>query len=137
MFNVDSSAQKIPAYTSEDTLTIIMMARISFLTRFRSRELTLSPITLHNETVKYCIGAVPPFWNQRRSYDMGDYHAPSFCKVGSKSVLKFVHNDLNAQSSTVVEGETDGLSRAISGKINGFQVVSRDPFGNVRSGDST
>ena len=94
-------------------------------------------ISLNKESIKYCIGAFPPFLIDRAYDGTTVYSSPTFCKYSIQEKLHIVHHDLHTLSSTVVDDEHAGLSKAITGLTNGFIIQARDKFGNIRSGSKT
>ena len=90
-------------------------------------------ITLDGEPIKIYTGATGDNLKSR-SYDgINAYSSPSFCNIDNQEMLTVVHNDFHAASSTVAEVDT--LATATSGEESGFTIVSRDKFGNLRTGN--
>ncbi|GLE03447.1 hypothetical protein PINS_up012349 [Pythium insidiosum] len=57
--------------------------------------------------------------------------------LGTPSTLKVVHSALHAPSSTVDDTASGALSSATSNRATTFNVLARDAFGNLRTGDRT
>jgi len=85
-------------------------------------------ISLNKESIKYCIGAFPPFLIDRAYDGTTVYSSPTFCKYSIQEKLHIVQNDLRTLSSTVVDDEHAGLSKDITGLTNGFNIQARDKF---------
>ena len=91
-------------------------------------------ISLNNESIKYCIGTFSPFLNDRAYDGTTVYSSLTLCKYSIQEKLHIVHHDLHSLSSTVVDDEHAGLSKAITGLPNGFIIQARGKFGNMLFG---
>ena len=98
---------------------------------------TLQTSTGVVELLNTCVAAAAPFIYSRVYNGVTPYAAPAFCASTRKPLVKVVHSEFDAPSSTYDEGPALALTNAVVGVANSFTVTSRDQFGNPRRGDNT